>query len=391
MRTSSLIPILALACNPSNDTAETGDSSVVLEPFDVATAERLDAALTAILDEHDAAGIQAAVAMPGYERWLGWGGMADLEAEEVMAAGHVSKAGSITKPLVSALVLQAVDDGVLSLDDNLSSWVPDHPWGSEVTLRHLLQHSSGIPEYAGVLEIAGDQDEAWELVDLVALVEDQPLLSEPGATFDYANTNYVLLAMALEAAGDDSWTDRAGALFGSVDGGQLEIPGADWGEVVPGYCMLPGGTPYEHDTGTNFVDYWHPSAIGPAGNLVADAEGLAAWGQALWVEESLVSSDAIVAMSEDVITVSTSLDYGLGLVIDHGQDPERWFHNGAVTGYSAWLEGRPTDGAVVAIMSNSWLVDGGSFSSDWLWDARDTMWEALDGTLSTARDRRKVP
>jgi len=378
MRSVALLSLLVLACKPDADTGDTGDTGDAIEPFDWAAEARLDTALEDILAAHDAAGLQVAVGLPGHERYTGFAGMADLEAQEPMAAGHVSKAGSITKPLVAALVLRAVDQGVLSLDDSLSNWVPDQPWSADITLRQLLQHSSGVPQYAGTLELAGDQDEAWELAELVALVENQAMLDEPGDSFSYANTNYLLLAMVLEAANGGSWGDQAQALLDEVGEGQLTIPAGDWGQVIPGYCVLPGGTPYEHDAGTDFVDYWHESAIGPAGSLVADAQGLVAWGQALWVEQSVLSADSVAAMSEDVVSASATMDYGLGLVVDNGQDPVRWFHNGAVTGYAAWLEVRPEDGAVVAIMSNSWLVDGGSFSSDWLWDARDSVWQALD-------------
>lgn len=376
-----ILSLLALGCPTKDDTAdETGDSSAPLEAFPWDAEVRLDEVMQVTLEDYTAAGLQLAVSLPGHERYLGYAGMADLDAEAPMAAGHVSKAGSITKTLVAALVLRAVDESILSLDDSLSTWIPDQPWGSEITLRHVLQHSSGLPEYAGTLELAGDQDEAWELADLVALVETQALTDTPGTIFSYANTNYVLLGMVLEAANGGSWADQAQALLDEVGEGQLVVPSVDWGEVVPGYCMLPDGSPYEHDTGTNFVDYWHPSAIGPAGNLVADAEGLAALGTALWVEQRLISTESVAAMAEESVGASDTLDYGLGMVVDNGQTPVRWFHNGAVTGYAAWLELRPEDGAVVAIMANSWVVEGGSFSSDWLWDVRDRAWEALDGS-----------
>lgn len=380
MRAAALIPLFALACNPGEDTGDTGDT-VPLEPFDAATAERLDAALTAVLEQHPATGLQAAVLLPGREGWVGNAGLANLDGDQPWAIGHASKAGSITKTVTASLVLSAVQDGALSLDDAASAHLTDFPWGDTITVRHLLQHSSGIPEYAGALEIAGDQDESWSLAELVDLVAVQGVSFEAGSRYAYANTNYVVLGLILEELGDQPWQDQATAILRDIGEGSLRVPsqGEGWGQVVPGYLMLPDGSAYEHDTGNDWSSYWHADAIASAGNLVGDAPGLAAWGRALWIDETVLDSATVEAMVGDTVPVGSGYAYGLGTVVDDTTERTRWFHNGAVTGYASWLDARPDDGAVVAVVSNNWLVDGGYFSSDWLMDARDQLWDALDG------------
>lgn len=370
-----LLASLLLACTPGP--GETGDTGVPLEPLDAEVANRLDLALDSILEEHPAVGIEASVVLPGHEPWAGASGLADYDAQTELTADHLSKAGSVTKVITATLVLQAVEAGVLSLDDSLTTWLPDQPWGEELTLRHLLQHSSGVPEYAGQLELDGEQGQATTLAELVARVEGEPLQFEPGTSFSYTNTNYVLLGLVLEEAMGRPWSEQAQALLDEVEGGQLLVPatGAGWGAVVPGYCVLPSGEPYELAGTTDLTDYWNADAISPAGSLAADVRGLAALGSALWVEQSLLSEASVQSMVQDTVQLSPTMDYGLGVVVEG----DRWFHNGAVTGYAAWLEVRSTDGAVITLESNSWLVKDSSFSSDWMWEARDALWTALDG------------
>ncbi len=380
MRPTLLLPLSILACTPEPDTGETGETTIPLEAFDQATADRLDDALEQVLVDHPAPGIQAAVRLPGREPWMGSAGKADLGSELHWDPGVHSKAGSITKTVTAALVLQQLEAGTLSLGDAVSAHLPDFPWGDDITLRHLLQHSSGVPGYAGPLEIAGDQDMSWSLQQLVDSVADQAVSFEAGDRYSYSNTNYVLLGLILERLEGRPWQEITNELLGTIGDGELRVPlqGEGWGEVVPGYLVLPDGSLYEHDAGDDWIDYWHPDAIASAGSLVGNAPYIAAWGEQLWVTSEVLDPETIQTMASDQVAVSSDYAYGLGVVVDSSVSPQRWFHNGAVTGYASWLEARPDDGAVVALVSNCWLVDGSSFSSDWLWDAREALWQALD-------------
>jgi D-alanyl-D-alanine carboxypeptidase len=111
------------------------------------------------------------------------------------------RVGSITKTMVAALVLMLADDGVLRLDDPVERWLPGVvPDGDAITVRHLLSHTSGLPDYVENSRIVSDRHRRWrpdELVELALSGQGEPL---PAERFAYASTNYVLLGMVVEAA-----------------------------------------------------------------------------------------------------------------------------------------------------------------------------------------------
>lgn len=111
--------------------------------------------------------------------------------------------GAVAISYVSTLLLLLVDEGVVSLDDKLSTWLPDFPHADQVTLGQLAQMTSGYPDYVlgneefNTMEYE-DPFRQWEPEELLAFIEADPLLYEPGTNWNYAHTNYVLLGLALE-------------------------------------------------------------------------------------------------------------------------------------------------------------------------------------------------
>lgn len=110
--------------------------------------------------------------------------------------------GAVAIPLVANLVLQLVDDGTVALDDPVSQWLPDLPHSRRVTLRDLVQMTSGYPDYVRsekfIDAFYNDPFRQWEPEELLDFVKDEPLDYQPGTNWSYAHTNYVILGLALE-------------------------------------------------------------------------------------------------------------------------------------------------------------------------------------------------
>lgn len=124
----------------------------------------------------------------------GWG-EADVEDHAPAADSTIYQSGSVGKQFTSALVLRLVADGRLRLDDPISRWLPEGPssW-RRITVRHLLTHTSGIPDYAdSTLDYRRDYTEDG----LVRLAAGLRALFEPGARWSYSNTGYVLLGIII--------------------------------------------------------------------------------------------------------------------------------------------------------------------------------------------------
>lgn len=148
----------------------------------------------AALDRLVAAGVPGAIAYSRFGSRAS--GIGDRRTGAPARVGDRFRIGSNTKPFVAAVVLQLVAEGKLALDDPVT-FAP----APDVTVRHLLQHTSGLPEYSDDPQLlaayATDPDHHWEPRALLALV-DGPKLSAPGAKFAYTNTNYILLGLVIE-------------------------------------------------------------------------------------------------------------------------------------------------------------------------------------------------
>jgi D-alanyl-D-alanine carboxypeptidase len=133
-------------------------------------------------------------------------GYADGDRSLEMRADERFRVGSVTKTFVAALVLLLVEDGKLRLDDTVESRLPGLiPSGEEITVRQLLSHTSGLPDYVEDPRVLGDPRRRWRPRDLLALALAGPARrSAPGGGYAYSSTNYVVLGLLAEAVGDAS-------------------------------------------------------------------------------------------------------------------------------------------------------------------------------------------
>jgi D-alanyl-D-alanine carboxypeptidase len=133
-------------------------------------------------------------------------GVADLRSGRPMRPELHYRVGSLTKPFVATVVLQLVAEGRLSLQDTVERRLPGVlPYGDQVTIRQLLNHTGGVPDYVvepivRLYTVPGGRFRAWTPRELVSLVADQPPDFPPGTAWSYSNIGYVLAGMIVEAA-----------------------------------------------------------------------------------------------------------------------------------------------------------------------------------------------
>ena len=126
-------------------------------------------------------------------------GLANLELGVPVAPEMVFRLGSITKQFTAVAVLMLVDQGSVSLDDDITTFLPDYPThGHTITIKQLLTHTSGIPSYTDLPELPSLWRNDLTLDELIALFKDQPLDFAPGAQWAYSNSGYVLLGAVIE-------------------------------------------------------------------------------------------------------------------------------------------------------------------------------------------------
>ena len=197
-------------------------------------------------------------------------GMADLEWRQPVTPTTVFRVASLTKPFTALAILLLADEGLLDIDEPIAKYLPDHPdhWQA-ITIRHLLTHTSGIPNFVLRPGFAGrtsriDHTDA----DVRALFATLPLDFEPGSRYGYSNSGYRLLDMiAAEVSGTkfaDLLADRVFVPAGMTDSRVLTDA-----DIVPerasGYRRVEGGF-----ANAPYVSLTVPGGAGGVGSTLAD-------------------------------------------------------------------------------------------------------------------------
>jgi D-alanyl-D-alanine carboxypeptidase len=263
---------------------------------------------------------------------------------------------------VATVVLGLVEEGRLGLDDPLDRVLPDFPQAHRITIRDLLSHTSGIPDYTQAhgynRRLADDREHRWSTAELLGLVADRDPLFAPGTDYDYSNTNYLLLGEVIETVTGEPWSAEIRRRI--IDPLELEhttIAGAEPmpAELVSGYFDL------DNDGDTENVDAAHwpaqDTAEGPAGAIVSTAPDLARFAKALFGGE-LLGPESLTAMVTPNAYGAPHHDYGLGVEVLHPDyETEVWGHGGVVLGFRAQMMYLPGSRTVIVVLVNETTAD----------------------------------
>jgi CubicO group peptidase (beta-lactamase class C family) len=319
-------------------------------PANDPTVERkVDAIAAEFLARPGGVGLSIGVARKGQLLLAKGYGLADAEFDVPANGETLFRIGSVTKQFTAAAILLLVEEGKLSLDDTLANLLPEFPTsGHTVTLRQLLNHTSGIPSYT---EITDTWVAKWPLelsdAELLALVEGKPLDFEPGQDWKYSNTGYYLLGMILAKSGDTTYGEHVEhALFEPL---HLERTRYDSNQDLiknraQGYTLEEGQL--VNDT------YLGMSQPGGAGGLLSTGGELVRWQMAL-TSGKVVRPESFVLMSTATVLPSgKDTGYGFGLVIDEFEGRRRIEHEGGIFGFNSTLLWLPEEDFHVAVISN---------------------------------------
>jgi D-alanyl-D-alanine carboxypeptidase len=212
--------------------------------------------------------------------------------------------GSLTKTFVSATILSLEKDGKLTLDDLLAKWIPSVPKTDGVTLRHLLNHTSGIFNYTEDPSFFVDPAKKWPPSDLVAFATTHDPYFAPGAGWHYSNTNYILLGMIAQLAGGGT----VGQLLHARAMGPAKLTHTLFdGEDAIG-PMAKGFSKSKKDV--TFLD--DPSGSWAAGAMVATGIDLVQWASELYGTRDVLDDAEHDELVKGAVPTGTGETYGLG-------------------------------------------------------------------------------
>ena len=289
-------------------------------------------------------------------------GMANLETGTPWTVGTISESGSTAKQFTAAGLVLLARDGVISLDDDITRWIPEvRGLGKRITVRHLLTHTSGLPDRYTLHEAAGrpagevDHDNA-EVLDLVAHLRE--LNFDPGEDYLYSNTGYIVAATVLERASGKSLQAFTDARIFRPLGMTSTRWRADHRVVVLGRASaytLTSTRAWRND---------HPfTRVIGSGGLLITVDDYLKWEAALqtgaepWgaVRDSLEHMGRLIG--------GTDLTYGLGVSADSWRGVRRVSHSGSTGGYRAVLHRYPEQNVAIAILCNGGSVVPGDLGS----------------------------
>ena len=277
-------------------------------------------------------------------------GSADLENDLPATAQTVFRIGSVTKQFTSVAIMQLVQQGKLSLDDEVTKYVPNAPtYGRRILIRHLLNHTSGIPSYTDVgpkfgrvarLDLSHDS--------LLAVVRNDSLQFEPGSHFYYNNTGYYLLGMVIEKV--------TGKAYGDYVRDALFVPNGLTSTVYCSVGPLIKRRARGYDRGRNGLvnaDYIGMDLPFAAGSLCSTVGDLAAWTRLLH-SGKLVNASSFATMTTPVkLTSGRPMSYGFGLSADTLGSHRRIHHGGGINGFISELAYYPNDSLTVVVLANT--------------------------------------
>ena len=308
--------------------------------------QQLDRRLSAVMEENGIPGAVAGVLrLRDKAVWTSAQGLArvdNIQAQpsewtgQPMTEEHIFRIGSLTKTFTATLILQLAEEGKLSLNDSVESWLPGYvPGGSEITVRQLLNMTSGLAKYATedfIQQVVENPLQKWrprELIDRAnaSLGQSKPATDKADSDFFYTNTNYILLGLIAEKA--------AGMSYAELVRTRISQPyGLDHTSVPSGPQLSANGCGgYVQDQeGWQDMTAVDPSYVWSAGAVLSSLPDMLTWARMVTQGQGIASSKW-----EDRLNLtpagppSLSLYYGLGLFFKDGAVG----HNGTVLGFQS--------------------------------------------------------
>lgn len=329
---------------------ESDPALAVAEPVPV--NEAIAAQLQAMLEEAVASpnttypGVVLHVSSPKFGSWSGAAGLGEVETKTAMRPHDKFRGGSLTKPFISVVILQLMEEGLFSLDDPMTAVLPESITNKfsdsdQITVRMLLSHTGGIPDFMNMAgpEIFANLDKIWEEEEFIDFAASQEPWFAPGESQGYSNTDYALLGMVIERATGRTWREEMRTrIFEPLNLENTLLP--DINDVT-----IPGD--YAHgynDFGDGLVDateITNASVVGAAGgqSLITNAKDLSrfvtavAAGDLFQDPETLAEMLTFVPWPDGNLLSPYVAGYGLGLMqAPFGSGVEGVGHSGDTRG-----------------------------------------------------------
>jgi D-alanyl-D-alanine carboxypeptidase len=265
--------------------------------------------------------------------------------------------GSLTKQFTAASVLLLVRSGRLDLDHKIAEYMRDAPHGDQITIRELLTHTSGLPEYLNSAIMVNRTGKPYDVspIDILAFTANRPLEFAPGTRFEYSNTNYVLLGQIIANVSKLSYREyvernivkplRLGSTFYTIT--------EDGPNQAAGYSKSPAGLEKSSLIGFEWLS--------AAGAMSSSADDMITWDNALLENRLLTKREFIEMTTSGRLSSGRKTDYGFAWELSDKYGADTLSHSGAIPGFRSLNVLVPSKGLAIVALSNCDCFDAEAF------------------------------
>jgi len=275
-------------------------------------------------------------------------GLANLEEKTPITTKTNFRLASVTKQFTAMCIMRLAQSRRLGYDGNLQQIFPEFPaYGRNVTIRHLLQHTSGLVAYEELIPDTATVQVLDQDVLQMMMTQDSTYFP-PGAQYRYSNSGYAVLAMIVE-----------------------KVSGKSFAKFLQENIFKPLGmkntVAYEKNISTvknRALGYWQEggqfvfsdqsvtSAVLGDGGIYSSIDDLLKWDQALYTEKLVNNETLAAAFAPGVLLDGKTLEYGFGWRLDQFNGHRRVMHTGSTSGFRNVIQRYPDDEFTVIILTN---------------------------------------
>lgn len=320
-------------------------------PISAAQLAKIDTYVQAQMAKQHIPGLTLVVTLNGQPALAKGYGVANIASATPATPATVFQIGSITKQFTASAIMLLVQDGRISLDDKVSRHLPTAPasWNA-ITIRHLLQHTSGLQRdlpYSLLTQINPAALPSND--DLIAMAGQFPLESQTGAVYGYSNVGYHVLGFVIEKVTGQYFADfLQQRVFAPLGMTSADVIRSTKPTTVMATGYLWDGRVHRPASGRLLI----PGFIEAEGNLQMSAVDLAKWDAALLSERILTKASLAQMWTPAPLNNGTTASYGLGWSLAAINKRPYTLHDGSLEGFSSSFARHTNEGLSVIVLDN---------------------------------------
>ncbi|MBL7842950.1 MAG: serine hydrolase [Cyclobacteriaceae bacterium] len=281
-------------------------------------------------------------------------GIAEINRKQAIEPDMVFRIGSITKQFTSTAILKLVAEGKLSLQDELSKYLPDFKTQYPITIEQLLNHTSGIKSYTSVEERMTTEAKKTKVSvpDMLGYIQSYPVDFKPGEKWAYNNSAYFILGAVIEKVTGKTYNDYISQTFFKP----LKMSASYPDDSKP-IARQAGGYNKGAENVYTMADYVHPSIPYSAGSIFSSVDDLWRWNQAVF-NYKLVKKELLDKAWEPTHTTSGDVEsYGYGWQLGKVGGSKAIGHGGGIDGFLSFEVYVPELKIYVCLLANNTSVN----------------------------------